>query len=73
MGSASSHAEAADFDGGMHVLNVFKDSPAEDAGLEPYFDIIVAVNGLHLVRPNLHPCDLTVRVARTTALRSTVL
>lgn len=35
---------------GYHVLKVQDGSPADDAGLEPYFDYIVSMNKTRLVR-----------------------
>lgn len=34
---------------GYHVLKVFENSPADDAGIEPFFDFIITVNGIRLV------------------------
>lgn len=35
---------------GYHVLMLQRASPGEEAGLEPYFDYIVRINGHRLVR-----------------------
>jgi hydrogenase maturation factor len=37
---------------GYHVLAVEVDSPADLAGLEPYFDFIVGVDNIDLVSPS---------------------
>jgi predicted metalloprotease with PDZ domain len=35
---------------GYHVLHVMESSPSDEAGLEPYFDYLIAINGQSLVR-----------------------
>jgi predicted metalloprotease with PDZ domain len=35
----------------FHVLRVAENSPAAQAGLDPFFDFIVGVNGTQLVSP----------------------
>ncbi len=34
---------------GYHILKVLDNSPGSRAGVEPFFDFIVAVNGIRLV------------------------
>lgn len=37
---------------GYHVLRVQDNSPGSRAGLEPFFDFIIAINGVRLVSPS---------------------
>ena len=61
MGAASSSSVEVPGGGheGYHVLRVQHNSPGSRAGLEPYFDFILSINGARLVcslPPSLPPC-----------------
>ena len=50
MGGTTSSLGGAE---GYHVLAVEIDSPADLAGLEPYFDFIVGIDSVDLVGPEI--------------------
>ena len=58
---------------GFHVLKVWPNSPGAKAGLEPFFDFIIGVNGIRLVREQTtgwHTCCSSAPVAEYTATRA---
>jgi predicted metalloprotease with PDZ domain len=50
MGAAQSLEVPGGGSDGYNVLRVQENSPGSRAGLEPFFDYIIAVNGIRLVR-----------------------
>lgn len=57
MGQAESHPAGADgsaststANAAFHVLRVAENSPAAEAGIEPFFDFVVGAGGKQLVR-----------------------
>ena len=48
---------------GYHVLRVLANSPAANAGLEPWFDYICGVNSTKIDNTNAHLLDSTVKSA----------
>lgn len=69
---------------GFHVLRVQSGSPGHKAGLEPYFDFIVSINGIRLdtdndrfkeiLKVNINkPVDLLVYNSKTQIVRSVQL
>eukprot|EP00911_Craspedida_sp_UC1_P003014 UC1_evm1s2201 len=52
MGAGSSVEIPGGGTDGYHVLSVQENSPGERAGLEAFFDFIIAVNGVRLAEDN---------------------
>ncbi|XP_053524982.1 Golgi reassembly-stacking protein 1 isoform X1 [Artibeus jamaicensis] len=65
MGLGSSTEQPAETSEGFHLHGVQENSPAQQAGLEPYFDFIITIGHSRLVSPS--PClDLAVSLNKET-------
>lgn len=64
MGAGRIGSAPCDCDSVPHFLQVLDNSPAQRAGLETYFDFVISIDGIRLVRlmytsPHLHIVSIT--------------
>lgn len=57
-GPTNSHGGGSSTTLAFHVLRVAENSPAAEAGIEPFFDFVVGAAGKQLVRCPCYPCRL---------------